>query len=224
VSAANVQLPLDGCTLPAQCDELYSDWANYRMNQADKEEVRRLIAETRKGFPLWAKESLGFAVVMAFAAFITYHYIPAQIGSQTSGLASDISGLKESVATLKTDVSGIRQDLKDAINRALDRTYQGTQPSSPAKRGSLDLGNSAIQLANDLKLPVDSALNRGFGQSAIGLALNDPQFRNVAWQGAVLSLRQRTIQPDVSSAIEDRLWVKEEALPPGIFGNLVACR
>jgi len=163
------------------------------MNQADQQEVRRIIAEGRKGFPLWAKESLGFAIVMAGAAFIVSSYIPDKITSQTSAMATDIGTLKESVGTLKTDVGDIKKDIKDVLVKALDRAIQGTSlPSGkPQKRGALEHGNAILEVANNLGLQLDNSVR--YGQDALNIAASNPAFSEVAWRGANLSLQQRAL-------------------------------
>jgi hypothetical protein len=178
------------------------------MNQADQQEVKRIIAESRKGFPLWAKESLGFAIVMAGAAFIVASYIPNKITSQTSPMGADVGALKESVGTLKTDIADIKKDIKDTLNKALDRAFATPAQSSrpPGKRSRLELGNTALELAASLNVALDPTASNRFGLYSITAAAEDSLLRTVAWHGATLALGQRSAQPDLIGFLEERKW------------------
>src|ERR1700733_4670115 len=99
---------LPSCVNPEELAEVVysSDSQMPGLNETDRTEIRGMIANSRTGgVPLWIKESLALTVVMIGSGFIVYHYIPAQIGNQTSMMASDIGVLKESVGTLKGDVA-----------------------------------------------------------------------------------------------------------------------
>lgn len=152
------------------------------MNSSDREEVKKLIAQEAKRlygqepipvvirgektrFPTWAKESAGFAVVMAGAAFIVSSYIPAQIGNQTRQMGEDISGLKASVGTVQHDVGEIKTDLKDAINKAFNRALDGLQSRSSThssakgtnrqEQAAFEQSASALRFANAMNLEID---------------------------------------------------------------------
>jgi hypothetical protein len=136
------------------------------LNETDRTEIRSMIANFRPGgIPVWIKESIALTIVMTGAGFIISQYIPAQIGNQTSPMAGEISGLRESVGTLKTDLVDIKKDIKESLNKALDRAYPATAPGphSPTSknsgvRGAIEFSNSVLQLANTLGLSLDKGI------------------------------------------------------------------
>jgi len=87
--SSGVEQPETLPALPEECEEVYSV-SSMPLNQTDRDEIGKLIAGSRPS--LWdrVKESLPLLVVTGVATFIVYNYIPAVIGSQTSGMATDI--------------------------------------------------------------------------------------------------------------------------------------
>ena len=83
--------------LPEECEEVYSGAeTEISMTANDREEVKNLIANlspaSKKG--AWWKDSLPIAIIMGGVSFLAYQFVPAQITSQTSSLASDVAVLK----------------------------------------------------------------------------------------------------------------------------------
>lgn len=192
---------LPSCVNSFTCDgvssaDVYSNEAGEAMaQQITESDVKRLIAESRKGFPAWAKESLGFAIVMGGAAFIVASYIPEKITSQTSAMGADVGALKESVGSLKTDVADIKKDIKDSLNKALDRAYPATTTEPKKKNASVrravEFGNSVLELANSVGVVLDKSIQ--YGQSTRQLSRSDPSIRDIAWRGTNLALGQRAL-------------------------------
>jgi hypothetical protein len=142
------------------------------LNQADKEEVRRIV-ENRKGFALWAKESIAFSIVTAGAIWIISTYVPEKITSQTSGMSSDVAVLKNDVGTIKNDLSEMRKDIKEQLSKALDGARQELQKSSKKTVGpqiGLELGDRVLQMARTLNVRLDEADLSQYGESVINAA------------------------------------------------------
>jgi hypothetical protein len=159
--------------LPEECEELYSSVVETpAMNQADKDDVKRIIAESRKGFPLWAKESVGFAIVMAGAVWIIQSHIPAQIGSQTSIMAGDVAVLKDQVSAIKTDVSEMRKDIKEQLTKALDNARQELQKGKASGKTSsaLRFGDEVLKMAESLHVRFEDETLSRYGDAVISLA------------------------------------------------------
>jgi hypothetical protein len=192
------------------------------LNENDRIEIRGMIANFRPGgVPAWIKESIALTVVMIGSGFIIYHYIPAQIGSQTSAMGADIGSLKESVGTLKTDVGDIKKDIKDVLNKALDRAYPATVPdrkmppkTGAAIRGAIQFSNSVLEVANNLGLVLDNGVR--YGINAIRLASADSTISDSAWRGANLSLAQRAL---VNTTFVPSVAIRQR-MPPQFFWSL----
>lgn len=129
------------------CEVVYS--AEMAITGTEWTEIQNRIDKNRpKGFPVWAKESLAFAIVMAGAAFIIHSYIPAQIGSQTSTMSVDVASLKTDVSTIKNEVSEIRKDIKDVLIKSLDSARQELQQN---KQSPTQGRRSALHLVSCLR-------------------------------------------------------------------------
>lgn len=208
---------------------VYSDIV-LSMNQADRAEISNLISQSEarvksRRWPEWLKESIVLVIILGGCGFVLHSYIPAQIGSQTSSMASDVSSLKTSVDTIQKDVSEVKKDIKDTLNNALNRALQALphdrSGGTPKGQGTaLQIGNETIQIANDLRIKLDSVILVDYGKRAISSS-RIAELRQVAWTGARLAMAQRTF---INSDFEPPLPVPTDKDWVAKFANLSPVR
>jgi hypothetical protein len=150
-----------------------SDWESIqaRINSANSTLKEELALQIKgKTIPEWLKESLAIAVLMVGTSFIVFHYIPAEIRSETITQANDIASLKTSVEQIHQDVTDIKRQTENAINRALDNALKaapGASRRESKKTSALSVGKSAIQFANGLGISLDLNAVTTFGRRAL---------------------------------------------------------
>jgi hypothetical protein len=167
----------------------------HAMTQQDRQEIKNLIEEAEKrikGKRLseWLKESLALAIVLGGASFIVHEYIPAQIGSQTSGMASDVAVLKSDLSSIKTDVAALRKEIQEQLTKALDSARQQLQQQKGlGPRSAIGFGNQILNMARTLnvELPSDS-----LEQYRNALAQNRSPQDPLYWLSAATVIQQRT--------------------------------
>jgi len=189
------------------------------LNDSDRAWIQEQIRKAASGWmPLWLKESVFLAVVLAGGGFILRETIPDKIRGETADIRSTLGSLSTDVGNIKTDVSQIRTDLKETFNKFLERAYPpSTAPGSPkpskTAKNVIEDGGAIMEMANQLRIALDPALTNRFGLDAIA-ASADAAIRGRAWNAAAASLRQRTQQDDVISFVRGIRWKGPFTFPP----------
>ncbi|HXB66835.1 MAG TPA: hypothetical protein VNY05_01220 [Candidatus Acidoferrales bacterium] len=186
--------------LPEQCEEVYSA-SSMPLNPNDRLEVQTIIAASRPSLWERVKESLPVLVVMVGTTFIVHSYIPAVIGSQTSGITSDIATLKadtgtlkESVGTVKTDVADLRKDIKEQLTKALDNARQELQKgkASGGPRGALRFGDEVLKIAELLNVRFEDEPLSRYGNALISVAFAPGPTNDIAQRSTTALLGYRS--------------------------------
>ena len=188
---ADCNLTTETPPLPDECEDLYSTGANELMNPMDQDVVKQLIAQSKKGFPGWAKESLAFAIVMAGAAFIVTSYFPTLIESHTKTLSNDIATLRSDIASVKESTARIDRNVESLLGKAFDKLLQapsvraqskGAGPKESAQiKSDIEFGQSLIQTARTVKYRTASGPVISVGRAIMEAGRRHPDLESIVW-------------------------------------------
>jgi hypothetical protein len=163
------------------------------MTQPDRTEINGLITASEqrmksKRWGDWAKESVVLMIVLGGSGFIIHDFIPAQIGSQTSNMASDVATLKSDVGTIKGNVQEIRKDIKDQLSKALDAARQEIQNGhkSGGQHSSIRFGDRIIEAAKAFRVELDSKTLSAYSDTLMTASkFTNTELGQQAWQSTL---------------------------------------
>jgi hypothetical protein len=227
--------------LPQPSEDVYSE-SPIPMTKAEEQALLARLDSLEKSsksfhFKKFVHDWWGpFASILALIAALIagLHFL---VQPDIASVTTDVKGIHDDITRIDGSIKDTNQKIDTLLNKALDRAWQATIPTAPNAtpstgknkntRGAIELGNSVVETANQLNLPLDKSVP--YGQNLLLLADSDSDLRAVAWRGANLVLGQQSLKnisfvptPQPTTDVRIRTIQSVWTLPGPVLGEITS--